>query len=728
MRLRLLIVLLGSVYLSGCPQSQIKPDRWGPALDDPAATTLDLLSAAGDQAAIVVALRPDQWASNQSVLKTFFEGFEIPADIIEKIFSSADMVAATVGALALSLGETVDWPGSLPGLDTKRPTVAALFEPTTNSIPMAAPLLRPAEHGSTELSGFRHRILIPAVDIPALTAALTRLVGLVDLKAAKDVSRQGTSLYPFRNGEGFLAIIPEKDHVRIEILTHDLHQEKPSSGTPSRWNSLLEAQPTSGQLISSPAMHFLASGQDLITVYFRPWQFRDIGGHLGMYLIEKAICHVNPSLKTALATAGLSEIINGYLIMSPIGAEMDDIAIGLSARDMIRFTEVASLTDLGARVFLAGTLNPSTAYAKSSIPSIFNFSVPINLENLFAQAEEASVLAQAKDIYKGVEAYRECGIFCIYHTLLRNPIGTAKSLRHLVEYEPAQILPQAFDLTIVDINFNDRRNPIKAALAAVFPKGYDTTWLSNGLKGIEQPQHSGGGLKTHLVVESVGDKDVVLVGMNIDPREVYSIKKTSLPRGQLAEFSYDMSGLADQIGKRDPAVGKIFGQFRHLSGRAILSGRAMIGEVVIGKPQKNVALFSENLDYSGMKWPSPGLVEAKLKGSQCLNQALYAIMMAFKTLTTAVFSDKAKIVEETFEEHVYPQIDCARQEKFTTQIADDLYLDLTLIIDKFAAEAENRELRLKVLSRACLKGVTKACQIEKEVRSQPQAGKVQPKI
>jgi hypothetical protein len=722
MRLRLLIVLLGFVYLCGCTQPQIKPVHWGPALAEPDLSTLDLLSAVGDKGTIIVALRPDQWASNQSVLRTFFEGFPIPEDIVEKIFSAPDLVSAAVRTLALSLGETLDWTGSLPGLDTKRPTLAGLFEPTTNSIPMAAPLLTPGEHRPTGLSGFRHRLLIPAVDVPVLTASLTKLVGSYKLKAATNASRQDTSVYPFPNGEGFLAIIPEKDHVRIEVLTHDLHasqaQGKPASTIPSQWNSLLEQQPPAGKLLASPAMHFLATGQDLITVYFRPWQFGNIGGHLGMYQIKKAICFADPAHKAELATVGLAEIINGYLIMSPIGAEMDDIAIGFSARDLIRFTEVASLTELGTKILQAGTQVRTSAYSRSDMPSIFNFSIPADLESLINQAEEPSVMARAKNIRRGVEAYQECGIFCIYHSLLRNPVGTAKSIRRLIEYEPAQIFPQAFDLSIVELNFKDRQNPIKAALVAVFPKGYDTAWLREGLKIIEQPQFSTG-LKTQLVVETVAEKDVVLIGINIDPREVYTIKNSTLPDGQLAEFSYDMSALADQIGKRDPAAGKIFGQFRHMSGRAFLSDRAMIGEIVIGKAENNIALFSKNSDYSGMKWPSPGLAETKLKGSQCLNQALYAVMMAFKALAQASVRDKAGVVKRAFEEHVYPLIDCARQDKFTKQVADDLYLDLTLIVDKFAADAENRELRLEVLSKACANGVTKACQIEKEVRSQP---------
>ena len=181
---------------------------------------------------------------------------------------------------------------------------------------------------------------------------------------------------------------------------------------------------------------------------------------------------------------------------------------------------------------------------------------------------------------------------------------------------------------------NGETQPVQLAAAATMPKGYNTRWLRRGLAELERPQHTGGLLKTQLYVEPGEKHDTVLLGLNIDPREVFSKRAGPGPtRTNPLAFDLDIPALVhrfpERAAPRAPAYTVTLGRLRAWGRHA---GRALVGELTLGLKGAPPITAGRLPDYTGMDWPSPGLAEARSKGARCLRQYTRGMIEAFRAL------------------------------------------------------------------------------------------------
>ena len=390
---RPLLLLVGLLCLSGCPKPGLTPQTRLPP-PDPAVS--DLVIATGDRATLVLVARPDRWPASRDTLKTLVRPFPIQPQVLDKIFQAEDLWTAFTRATEAAGGRAFTLPSRLPGWDLTRPVVAALFEPQTSDATLAARALIP-EPLEKKVPGMRHRILVPSTDPALTTEALTTLLSAMGVSSNRSGLASGCLLYPLP--DGVVAFAPQDRHVRIEILTGEVHHwETPRDQVMNEWKALCEQKPEASRLPMTPALHALLTGDDLLAMYVRPWQLRDMSSQWGSQKIVEALAYADPSQRATLLAVGLAEVAVGTLLMSPIGAEVDDVTVGFSAAGPLRLKYTQSLTELGQKVFTAGLQKAGRPFTVKKERILARASLPANIGTLLEQAQVIPALESAKDV------------------------------------------------------------------------------------------------------------------------------------------------------------------------------------------------------------------------------------------------------------------------------------------------------------------------------------------
>ena len=707
---RPLLLLVGLLCLPGCPKPGLTPDtRLPPA--DPAVS--DLVIAAGDRATLVLVLRPDRWPESRDTLKTLVRPFPIQPQVLDKIFAAEDLWTAFSRVAEAAEGRSMALPSKLPGWDLSRPVVAALFVPQSSDATLAARALIP-EPLHKSVPGLRHRILVPSTD-PALTLeGLTTLLTSLGTSFKRDTLPGGGVIFPMY--EGFVAFIPGDRHVRIEIVTGEVHHwEKPRQDILAGWKALAEKPPSTSQLPMTPALHALLTGDDLVAAYVRPWQLRDLMSQWGSQKIIAALAYVDPAQRAMLLAVGLAEVAVGTLLMSPIGAEVDDVTVGLSAAGPLRLLYTESLTEPGLKVFSAGHKKAGRPFTIKRQDILAHGTVPVDIGSLLDNAQTLAGLGPAKDIQETFMAFRECGMGCYWHAFLRTPMGLLKTLRKFARYEAVQYLPLSLDFVLVNVNPLNPERIFQAVLAARMPKGFDTGWLREALAVLEKPVHTGGRLSTHLEMRAQKDHDAVLLGFNINPLEVVDIEAAPAQEGLLAGFRLDTGALANMLSRLSPRAAAIFDRYTAMKGRTVLSGRALVSELVVGLAGQPEPSWTTPQEYAGLSWPSPGLKKAQSKGGQCLNAMTRNMIEAFKALAAAAPEYRTEILAKAMDMTAKEHLQCAKQFEETREEAQRIHELMILYIDEQLKREFKHEERLVHLRKACADGVAMACRREQEV-------------
>jgi hypothetical protein len=696
--------------VAGCPKPGLTPETRLPP-PDPAVS--DLVIAAGDRAALVLVARPDRWPASRNTLKILVRPFPVPPRIVEQVFSAGDVWTAFSRAAEAAEGRPIAWPSKLPGWDLSRPVVAALFEPQSSDATLAARALIP-EPLEKSVPGLRHRILVPSTD-PALTLeGLTTLLTSLGTSFQRDTLPGGGVIFPMP--EGFVAFLPGDRHVRIEILTGEIHHwEKSKKDIVAGWKAMAGKPPATSQLPMTPALHALLTGDDLVAAYIRPWQLRDLMSQLGSQKIIEALAYVDPSQRAMLLAMGLAEVAVGTLLMSPIGAEVDDVTVGLSAAGPLRLKYTESLTELGLKVFKAGLASAGRPFTLKNHRVLAHATLPVDIGSLLENAQVLEGLGPAKDVHETFQAFRECGVGCYWHAILRTPMGLIKTLRKFARYEAVQHLPLSMDFILVNVDPLNPERIFQAVLAARMPKGFDTGWLREALAVLERPVHTGGRLSTHLEMRAQMDHDAILVGFNINPLEVLDIEAQPAREGLLAVFKLDTGALANTLSKLSPRAAAIFDRYTGMQGRSVLSGRGLVSELVVGIAGQPEPAWTEPVEYKNLSWPSPGLEKAQSKGGQCLNAMTRNMIEAFKALAAAAPEYRTLILAKAMDMTAKEHLQCAKQFEDTREEAERIHELMILYIDEQLKKEFKHEERLAHLKKACAEGVAIACRREKEV-------------
>ena len=703
---RPLLLLLGLLCLPGCPKPGLTPETRLPP-PDPAVS--DLVLAAGDRATLTLVLRPDRWPESRDTLKTLVRFLPIPPRTLENIFAAEDPWTAFSLAAEAAEGRRMALPSRLPGWDISRPVVAALFEPQTSDATLAARALIP-EPLQKSVPGLRHRILVPSTD-PALTLeGLTTLLTSLGTSFRRDVLPGGGVIFPLP--EGFVAFVPGDRHVRVEILTGEIHHwEKPKKDVLADWMALAEKPPESAQLPMTPALHALLCGDDLLAAYIRPWQLRDLMSQYGSMKIIEALAYVDPAQRATLLAVGLAEVAVGSLIMSPIGAEFDDITVGLSAAGPLRLKYTESLTELGRKVYSAGLKEAGRPFTLKMKNVLARATLPVNIGSLLDAAEIIEALSRAEDASEASQSFRECGFGCSLHAVLRNPMGLLKTLRKFAQYEMVRHLPESMEFVLVDLDPLNPDRHFRAVLAARMPKGFDTGWLRDALIMLEKD----GKISTHLEMRAQMDHDAVLMGFNINPLEVLDIEAQPPEKNLLAVFELDTGSLANAFARLSPHLAAVFDRYTGMRGRTVISGRGLFSELVVGIAGQPEPAWTDPVNYAGLSWPSPGLKEAQSKGGRCLAAVTLNMIKAFKALSYADPAYRTQILKKAMDMTAKEHLQCAKEFEGTREEAERIHELMILYIDEQLKREFKHEERLAHLKKACAEGVATACHREKEV-------------
>lgn len=704
---RLLLPLLGLLCLAGCPKPGPAPRTRLPPVDP---SVSNLVTAAGDRATLVLLVRPRLWPSARDTLKTLVRPFPLPPGSIEKIFGAPDLWTAFTRSLEAAEGRNLFVTSSLPGLDPDRPVVAALFEPQTSDATLAARALIPKPL-EKKVPGVRHRILVPSTDPPLTAEALTTLL-LAFGRRPKPITLGSGILYPFPQEDGFIAFIPEDRRVRIEILTGEIYNWE--TEVIDDWKAMAQKPPDAARLPMTPALHALLCGDDLVAAYVRPWQLRDLAGQIGSQKIVAALAYADPAQRAMLLAAGLAEVAVGTLLMSPLGAEVDDVTVGLEAGGALRLKYTQSLTGLGRKVYSAGLKDAGRPFTLKKEQFLARATLPVNIGGLLGRAEILEALGRAKDAYEMSRAFHECGWACYYHAFLRTPMGLLKTLRKFAQFEMVQHLPKSMEFVLVDVDPQNPDEPFKAVLAARMPKGYDTGWLRDALAALEKPAHTGSKIATHLEMRAQTDHDAILLGINMNPLEVLHIGTRPAEEGLLAGFELDTGRLVNAFSKLNPRVAAIFDRYTGMRGRTILSGQALFSELVVGLAGRPQPPWTRPREYTGLSWPSPGLEKAQSKGGRCLAAATRNMIEAFKALSCADPAYRTEIMAKAMDLTAREHLQCAMQFEDTREEAGRIRELMVLYIDEQLKNEFKHEQRIAHLKQACADGVEAACRREKE--------------
>jgi TonB family protein len=405
----------------------------------------------------------------------------------------------------------------------------------------------------------------------------------------------------------------------------------------------------------------------------------------------------------------------GTLLMSPIGAEFDDVTVGLQAEGDLRLKYTQSLTELGQKVFKAGLASAGRPFPLKNQRILAHATLPVNIGSLLENAQVLEGLGPAKDVHETFQAFRECGVGCYWHAFLRTPMGLIKTLRKFARYEAVQHLPMSMDFILVNVDPLNPERIFQAVLAARMPKGFDTGWLREALAVLERPVHTGGRLSTHLEMRAQMDHDAILVGFNINPLEVLAIEARPAQEGLLAGFKLDTGALANTLSKLSPRAAAIFDRYTGMQGRSVLSGRGLVSELVVGIAGQPEPSWTEPVEYENLSWPSPGLERARSKGGQCLNAMTRNMIEAFKALAAAAPEFRTQILAKAMDMTAKEHLQCAKQFDETREEAERIHELMILYIDEQLKKEFKREERIAHLKKACAEGMAVACRREKEI-------------
>ena len=710
----LLICSISLLALSGCSKRGADP------------ATLKLMQAAGDRATLTVVIQPTRWNKAAATLRPLLQG--VPEPVLSELLAAKDLYAA-LRASARAV-KPIELPPKLEGWDDKRPIVLALFEPQIGDMVLATRSLLPMSFRQileTGLPGIRHRVLVPAINAKTLADGLARIFDSFGYKPlvseAKDPDLKGGTLFRLKDARGFVAFIPEKKLVRIEILTKEVLSLSQNSDPGASWSKLL-AEPIRQKSapVDSPAFHLAASGKHLISAHVRPWLLRDLGSQMGTLMVIEALMHVSAEYKMQLLAAGLAEVANGYLLMSPEGAETEDLAVAWDLDGGLRVTYVAGLTKHGEKIYRAGLASGKTPLGPAVKEAVAHAWSRLDFAAMLQTAGTLPALSQARKPREMARMVQECGYFCTMHFLLRSPFGAARTAMDFVPADLSGKLPRAFSFAITKVNFDNRKAPFSAAVSARFPGGFNTRILRIGLEGLER--ELGLDQRFDLRTESVDGDEVVWLGLGADPRAVLT-KPVKAPRARLGEGTIDLGRLVAELARRkalkreSPEVFKVLERLGSWRMRSHLVDRALVGESLLSLSGAKPMGWTDPASFGGRSWKSQAPSASISKGEACLQQVTREMMKAFKALAMAAPEQRNLLFARATLELESP-LACAVAEADTSERAKRTRLVLAMFAADRFADGFDQQAELAVLNKTCKQGHAEACQRAKRIGGRAQ--------
>ncbi len=689
---------------------------------DPA--TLKMLRGAGDGACLTAVLRPERWDEATATLAPLLAGVEHPA--LQAVLAAADPYAA-FRVLVQHAAPQAKLPAALAAWDQRRPLVAALFIPQLNDLVLAARSVLPLTFERIRDQGvppLRHRVLIPATDSRALAESLLAVFEAADFEtpAAALKLAEGPERHLLIGPGGLvaLALVAEPDWVRVELAYQGHPCGPDTEARLARYAEMLAAPPAPQDRFDSPAWRLAAAGGHLAALHVRPWKLRDLASHIGAGHLVRAVLMAGAAHQQMLLARGLAEVANASLLMSPEGAEIEDLAVAWDLDGGLRALVAASLSEHGWQVWRAGLkagrLPPMPA-AEKALAWMWSRA---DLNTLLSSAGSLPALAQAREPDDALRAIQQCGFFCPLHLMLRAPLGTGRTALDFVPVDLSNKLPRGLSLTLLDLHPGEPSRPVSAAVAALMRPGFNTQPLRAALGELEREVLHGA--RFDLRTGARGRDELVSLTLGVDADEAFASSPDAeddvLGAGRIdLQRLIAATGLQPKIAAQAPPAAAALKRLGSWRWRSRLVERALVGESLLElDPQREPAAWTDSDALATAEWHNGAPAPELSRGQRCLRRVTRGMIQAFGALAAVAPEQRELMLAQAVEE-VQGDLACAAGQVDTRQRAERTREVMALFLADRLTAAFHRQAALEVLDRTCQQGHPRACQRAEQVRA-----------
>ena len=671
-------------------------------------STLKLLQHTSDKALLTVLARQDRWSLNRRTLKTL--AGMAPSGKLEKISDTKDLLSAVAVLLGIEHGKDTS-KTKLDGLDSSKPIVASLFEPVPGDISNeASTMLIPSmeQINSSGIPGIRHTILLSATNVTDLMRDLQSLLSSMGFEQIQKKDKASTPVYlRWKQKDSFVVLIPEKDLVRVEISQNEM---LPNPGEQERISTLLrqmeKTHPKSKATFNSPAWRLVTRGKHILALHIRPWVLRELSTQVGAYGIAKALSYADPSERAMLLAAGMSEVANGFLLMSRQLAETEDVALGLDLEGGLRTTFIAGLTEYGQRLYKAGeskTPFDLVPKSQSSFAAAWN---RVDLASIVNSAKPLPTFSTAKNITQAMQGVQECGSFCFFHFVLSSLVGFVHTMLSFLPENVSRMIPRGFAISVAGIE--DTSKKVHAGAVLMYDKGTDTSLIQDWL------QSDGAG--EHFSTEPYEENLLVRVELRMDTSKEFAEGSDKYETNELAGASLDLRKFLDIV--VSPSISNTFKQFDTLRVKAWMKDRTLMVQGLLPLSQQADMKWLTPAMFGGSGWSSLAPSWKQTKGQACLAQVTRQMMKAFKSLAFAAPDQKNRLLARAISDTDDP-IRCAMQQPDTKAQATKTRELMVLYAADLMARGSDRQAALSILAKGCKQGIKAACERSEKIASKP---------
>ena len=578
-----------------------------------------LLKAAGGDAAVVMAIRPKAWPALRDRLLPVLEALTLPSFVMGIVREAPDPLTAITSFIDEE---------APPGWDRRRPMLFALAQVDDTDPTLVGLEAHVAPRSVDGLSGLRHRLVLPASDPMALTGALARLARdhfRVENPAMVD-GLPGAHAFPTEHG--VFAVIPGDGLVRLELVTGDARAPTPGPQRVAYFRRMLISTPGS-KLPRTPALQRLANGQEALALHVRLWRLKSLALWLGTSdWLERLRAVELPSS----AVEALKPLAHTDYMMSPEGAEIDDVTFAIGGQGALSLAAVWGLSEHGQGLLEAarrqavqplGATSSGSRRLKSDparATPIVTLGLGIDLQALVGTASvPPSVDGLDVDVvWNRLDA---CGNFCWLHMGMRHPLGSIKTALELATEAVASIvsleigdeLPRSLSLVA------RRTKTVEVAFSASYPVSVSDRFFRQVLAVVDASTDQ----ELRYDRQRWMSTERRLVGLGVDPSTALGDGSSpTLASGVLGRLNVDLAALAESglINLKGLGLAPLLKSWTRPRLVAELSGGGRSLALELSLQDEASKLRGPMLpDRFAYDWESPGLTEAMSPGGRCLS-------------------------------------------------------------------------------------------------------------
>jgi len=719
---RIPLTLLVTGLLAGCTKKATEPPlahppvtRPGPATRPsalPSSPAAKVARRADAVAAAAIYIHPRRWPRLAAALRPLVAALPGERDAFKRqlldLLDTPDLWSAARSALRLGR-PGLALPARLDGWDPDRPLELELYDPIeAGDLGLAARLLTITPSVSW-VPGSCHRLRLPATDVPTASASLRGLLEGAGLKPAR--TRDGRAGVLYRSRDALAAVLPEPDHVRVEVCEEPAVLPGKSVDVGEIWEREVLLAPGRGGLPDTPARRLVRAGQALAAVHLRPWVFADVSQQVGASQIVQALTHVEPEIRAPLLAAGLAEVAIGRLLMTPIAAEVDDATFALDAdTGKLRMTAVWSLTEQGQRVYRAATRNVTSTFPAVDREAVLRGLIALDVPAMLNAAQPHPLFASIKRPEELVRPLHKAGYWGMLHASVRHQVSLLQALARVspaMRHPLAAQVPRALSVTV--------RGPERLAAAVSVTAGQDVGRTRTELLGL-LARIGPRGLTVH--VRRSGEIGALLLGLGMDPRRAFGRRPRRGPADVLADFEVNANALRRLARRKNPLAAASLAPLAGVRIRLSLRGRALVGQLEVRLAGNRASDLSPPPDLATGGWTSPGLARAASPGGRCLARTTAAMVRAYDALAHVAPESKTELLLRALDE-ASRELRCAARDPLTRDEARELHWLVTMFQADQLGGLFRRAEQLALLRRACSQGMQAACARERAVEATP---------